>query len=268
MAADTQPLLELRDLSLVRADAVPVYQQVSFAMMPGEVLSIVGESGSGKSQLLLSLLGLAMPDSRLSGSARFLGNELVGATPGALQRLRGSRIAMLFQDPMSALNPFLSIRQQMVEVLEVHRGTGRSEAMERAQQALADVELPDPVRILRQYPHELSGGMRQRVMLAMALLAGPSLLLADEPTTALDVTTQARVLDLLLRLGAERGLSILLVTHDLGVVARMGGRAMVLQQGRMVESGPARELLTAPRSAYGAMLLAAVRRLEQPRGRP
>ncbi|MEY2853065.1 MAG: hypothetical protein RL030_197 [Pseudomonadota bacterium] len=267
MAIDAQPLLELRDLSLRRADGVPVYQDISFTMSPGEVLSIVGESGSGKSQLLLSLLGLAMPDSRLSGSARFLGEELVDASPPTLQRLRGSRIAMLFQDPMTALNPFLTVRQQLVEVLAVHRGTGTAEAVERAQQALADVELPDPARILRQYPHELSGGMRQRVMVAMAILAGPSLLLADEPTTALDVTTQARVLDLLLRLGAEHGLSILLVTHDLGVVARMGGRALVLQQGRVVESGPVRELLAAPGSEYGATLLAAVRRLEQPQDR-
>lgn len=268
MVADTSPLLEVRDLSLLRADGVAVYQQVSFAMAPGEVLSIVGESGSGKSQLLLSLLGLAMPGARLTGSARFLGEELVGATEPMLQRLRGGRMAMLFQDPMSALNPFLTIRQQLVEMLEVHRGQGGREAAELARQALADVELPDPERILRQYPHELSGGMRQRAMLAMAVLAGPSLLLADEPTTALDVTTQARVLDLLLRLGTERGLSILLVTHDLGVVARMGGRAMVLQQGRVVDSGPVRELLAAPKSDYGAALVAAVRRLEQPQDRP
>jgi oligopeptide transport system ATP-binding protein len=243
---------------------VPVLRELDFQLERGEILGVVGESGSGKSQLLLSLLGLAMPESRLSGSARFLGEELAGATEPALQRLRGSRIAMLFQDPMSALNPFLTIRQQLVEMLEVHRGQGGTEATELARRALADVELPDPVRVLRQYPHELSGGMRQRVMLAMALLAGPSLLLADEPTTALDVTTQARVLDLLLRLGAQRGLSILLVTHDLGVVARLGGRAMVLQQGRVVDSGPTRELLTAPRSDYGATLIDAVRRLEQP----
>jgi oligopeptide transport system ATP-binding protein len=264
MAAEPAVLLELEDLSLVRADGVPVFQQVSLCLQPGQVLSIVGESGSGKSQLLLSLLGLAMPGARLTGSARFAGEQLAGASEAALQRLRGNRIAMLFQDPMSALNPFLTVRWQMVEVLAVHRGTGTAEAEALAHQALADVELPDPARVLRQYPHELSGGMRQRVMLAMGVLAGPALLLADEPTTALDVTTQARVLDLVLRLGREKQMAILLVTHDLGVVARMGGRALVLQEGRVVEQGDARRLLSSPASEYGATLLAAARRLERP----
>ena len=265
MPGETQPLLEVKELGLTRADGSAVLQDLSFTLDRGRVLSIVGESGSGKSQLLLSLLGLAMPGARLAGSARLGGQELLNAGEAVLRRLRGERLAMLFQDPMTALNPYMTIRRQLVEVLQLHRGQSVAAATAAARRALADVELPDPDLHLRQYPHELSGGMRQRVMIAMAILTSPDVLLADEPTTALDVTTQARVLDLLQRLRAERGMSILLVTHDLGVVARMGGEAIVLREGRIVERASTRVLLTAPSSQYGAALLAAVRRLEQPR---
>ena len=268
MPGDAPPLLEVRELGLARPDGSAVLEDVSFTLGRGRVLSVVGESGSGKSQLLLSLLGLAMPGATLTGSARLDGQELLNAGEAVLRRLRGNRLAMLFQDPMTALNPYLTIRRQLVEVLQLHRGQSVTAATAAARQALADVELPEPDLHLRQYPHELSGGMRQRVMIAMAILTSPDVLLADEPTTALDVTTQARVLDLLQRLGKVRGMSMILVTHDLGVVARMGGDAIVLRQGRIVERATTRELLTAPSSDYGEALLAAVRRLEQPRVGP
>jgi ABC-type glutathione transport system ATPase component len=262
------PLLSLERLCLRRADGTMVLREVSLALAAGEVLAVVGESGSGKTQLLLSLVGLAMPGAVLSGSARFAGQQLVGASEPALRALRGRRIAMLFQDPRSALNPCLSIRAQLAEVLPERRGQGRAAVRERLLAALRAVDMPDPGHVLRQYPHELSGGMRQRVMLAMAVLAEPDLLLADEPTTALDVTTQAKVLDLMRSLGERLGMAILLVTHDLGVVARMAPRALVLRQGEVVEQGDTATLLTRPRSPYGAELLAAVRRLETPRGAP
>jgi ABC-type glutathione transport system ATPase component len=264
MAPESPRMLEVEGLRLERADGAPVLEDITFGLGSGQILAVVGESGSGKSQLLLSLLGLAMPGSRLTGSARFKGEQLIGAGENALRRLRGNRIAMLFQDPMTALNPYLTIRRQLVEVLQAHRGASMAEATGLALTAMKEVELPDPELHLRQYPHELSGGMRQRVMIAMAILTEPDLLLADEPTTALDVTTQARVLDLLLRLREQRGMSMLFVTHDLGVVAKLGGEAMVLQRGRVVERGETRRLLTQPASEYTASLLAAVRKLERP----
>lgn len=262
------PLLSLSGVGLARADGTPVLRDVSFDLAPGEVLAVVGESGSGKTQLLLSLVGLAMPGAVLSGSAVFDGQQLVGAAEPALRALRGRRIAMLFQDPRSALNPCMTIRAQLVEMLPGRRTMARAAVRDRLLQALHAVDMPDPAHVLRQYPHELSGGMRQRVMLAMAVLAGPDLLLADEPTTALDVTTQARVLELMLSLGQRFGMAILLVTHDLGVVARMARRALVLRQGEVVEQADTATLLSRPASAYAAELLAAVRRLEMPREAP
>jgi ABC-type glutathione transport system ATPase component len=263
MQADTAVLLELRNLSLTRADGQPVLQDINLDVKRGEVMAVVGESGSGKSQLLLSLLGLAMPGSRTSGSARFLGEELIGMGESRLRTLRGDRISMLFQDPMSALNPYLPMRIQLIEVLQAHRKVSSAEAEQRALQALRTVHMPDPEQVLRQYPHELSGGMRQRAMLAMAILSEPDLLLADEPTTALDVTTQAVVLDLLLELRQRLGMSILLVTHDLGVVARTADRALILKSGKVVEQGSVLQLLSAPTSEYGCELLESVRRLER-----
>ncbi|MGC4028267.1 MAG: ABC transporter ATP-binding protein [Steroidobacteraceae bacterium] len=261
-------LLSLREVSLTRADGSAVLRDISFDMAPGEVLAVVGESGSGKSQLLLSMLGLAMPGAVLRGDLQFQGEQLVGAGERRLRALRGNRIAMLFQDPKTALNPCLTIRTQLGEVLRDGRGIGRAALQSRLVEALRAVDMPDPMQVLRQYPHELSGGMRQRVMLAMAVLVEPDLLLADEPTTALDVTTQARVLDLMLSLRERMRMGILLVTHDLGVVARMATRAIVLRQGQIVEQGDTATLLTSPASRYGAELLDAVRRLERPRGTP
>jgi oligopeptide transport system ATP-binding protein len=263
MPGDPRLLLEVRGLSLTRARGQRVLQDINLDVNRGEIVAVVGESGSGKSQLLLSLLGLAMSDSRTSGSARFLGEELVGAGEPSLRRLRGDRISMLFQDPMSALNPYLTISRQLTEVLQTHRKAGAGEAASRALEALRTVRMPEPEAVLRQYPHELSGGMRQRAMLAMAVLSEPDLLLADEPTTALDVTTQAAILDLLLELRERLGMSILLVTHDLGVVARTADRVLILKHGQIVEQGTTEQVLTAPTSDYGHELLDSVLRLEE-----
>jgi len=265
MPGDPELLLELHYLSLTRATGQPVLQDINLDVKRGEIVAVVGESGSGKSQLLLSLLGLAMTGSRTSGSARFLGDQLVGASESLLRRLRGDRISMLFQDPMSALNPYLTISRQLTEVLETHRQMGAPDARVRALEALRTVHMSDPEQVLRQYPHELSGGMRQRAMIAMAILSEPDLLLADEPTTALDVTTQAAILDLLLELRERLGMSILLVTHDMGVVARTADRMLILKEGRVMEQGSVAQVLAAPTSVYGAELLESVRRLEQPR---
>jgi ABC-type glutathione transport system ATPase component len=255
-----EPLLAVKDLSLRRADGAPVLRDLRFEVGRGEILGVVGQSGSGKSQLLLSLLGLAMRGATLSGSAKFGAQELVGAPEGALRRLRGTQIAMLFQDPLLSWNPCLRIGLQLTEVLRM-RGIDAAAARTRACRALADVDLAEPERLLRQYPHELSGGMRQRAMLAMATLSTPALLLADEPTTALDPTTQRRVLQRM-RVLREQGMSIVLVTHDLGVVAAVADRVLVLEHGVIVEQGEAARLLRAPAGEYTRTLLNAARELE------
>src|SRR6478609_6192765 len=222
------PLLSLRGYGLVHPTGGPVLRDIGFDLGRSEILCIVGESGSGKSQLLLSLLGLAMPGAAASGSARLsstglAGTELAGATEAVLRPLRGRQMGMLFQDPLLSWNPCRTIGSQLGEVPSL-RGEESAQVRRRMLQALRDVELREPERLLRCYPHQLSGGMRQRAMLAMAVLGQPRLLLADEPTTALDPTTQQRVLQHLRRLRAQQGLSILLVTHDLGVVAQIADR--------------------------------------------
>src|SRR5512139_839420 len=248
-AMASEPLLSLRGFSLRRADGTAVLRDLSFDVGRGEILGIVGESGSGKSQLLLSLLGIAMPGSRAGGSARFGGMELAGAREPALRAVRGRQIAMLFQDPLLSWNPCLTLGAQLIETARLHLGADRAAARGRVLQALADAELDAPETLLGRYPHESSGGMRQRALLALSVLAAPQLLLADEPTTALDPTTQRRVLRRLAGL-RERGMSILLVTHDLGVVAQIADRVLVLQQGAIVEQGVTAQLLSAPASAY------------------
>ena len=253
------------DMLRVRHRAVTVLDGVSFAIAKGESLGLVGESGSGKSQTALAVLGLLPATASIEGSIRFQDQELIGAGRAQLDRIRGSRIAMVFQDPMSSLNPYLTIGVQMAEVLEQHRGAGRAEALHEAARMLDAVRIADPRRRLAQFPHEFSGGMRQRVLIAMALLAKPELLIADEPTTALDVTVQAEVLAVLDELRQALGLAMLLITHDLGVVAGHCERMAVMYAGRIVESGPTAAVLARPAHPYTAALLATRPRLSGPK---
>jgi ABC-type glutathione transport system ATPase component len=257
----SEALLSLRGYSLCRDDGTPVLRKVEFDVARGEILGVVGESGSGKSQLLLSLLGLAMRGSRASGSARFGDVELAGAPELTLRAMRGRHIAMLFQDPLLSWNPCLTLGAQLIETARLHLGLGRAAARERVVQALSEAELAEGASLLGRYPHQISGGMRQRAMLALSVLAAPALLLADEPTTALDPTTQRRVLARMASL-RDRGMSILLVTHDLGGAAQVADRILVMQQGAIVEQGQTAALLSAPRSDYARMLLDAARQME------
>jgi len=255
-----QPLLSLQGYGLDRSDGQPVLRDLDFDLGRAEILCVVGESGSGKSQLLLSLLGLAMPGAKACGSARLAGLELAGAAEAALRPLRGRQMGMLFQDPLLSWNPCRTIGSQLREVPALQR-LDRKHLRERILQALREVELREPERLLDCYPHQLSGGMRQRAMLAMAVLGQPQLLLADEPTTALDPTTQRHVLRHLRQL-REQGMSILLVTHDLGVVAEIADRVVVLEQGCIAEQGATADLLHRPRSPYARKLVQAARQLE------
>lgn len=230
---------------------------VSFGVNAGEIFGIVGESGSGKSQTVLAPLGLTAKNSRVSGSARFRGRELIGLSERELNRIRGADIAMIFQDPASALNPYLTVARQMTEALGVHRQVGRREARRRALELLDAVRLPDAARRVNCYPHELSGGQCQRVMIAMALMTRPTLLIADEPTTALDVTVQAQILDLLKDIRRDFGTAIVLITHDFGVVAGTCDRVMVMRTGTALEMAPVETLFAQPAHAYTRELLAA-----------
>lgn len=263
-AARQEALLQVRSLDVRFATAqgdVHAVSGVSLDMQAGECLAIVGESGSGKSQLLMACLGLLAANGRASGSVRFAGRELLGASERDLNGVRGTGIALLPQDPLSSLTPHLRIETLLTEGL-LDRGLAtRDEARQRALRALEDVDISDPAARLRQYPHELSGGMRQRVALATALMCGPRLLFADEPTTALDVSVQARVLELL-RGVRDRGLGVLIITHDLGVVGGLADRVAVMYAGRIVETAATAELFRDPRHPYTAALLAAVPRLD------
>jgi oligopeptide transport system ATP-binding protein len=231
---------------------------LSFAVQKGECLGIVGESGSGKSQTFLAMLGLLAPNGSASGSVRFDGREILNTPRSTLNDLRGNRIAMIFQDALSGLTPTMRIGEQMTEVLATHRGLGTAEARRRALEILEIVRIPDPRRRLRAYPFELSGGMRQRVMIGLAMLCNPELLIADEPTTALDVTVQAQVLKLLLGLKQHTGAGIVLITHDLAVVAGLSNRVLIMYAGRAVETGPVRDIFATPRHPYTAGLLRSV----------
>lgn len=241
-----------------------VVSDVSFEVEAGATVGIAGESGAGKSQALLALMGLLPSSARVRGSIRFQGEELVGDVR-RVTRLRGRRIALVPQDPASALNPYLTIGTQMFEVLAVHERMRGAAARARAIEALGAVQIADGAARLAQYPHELSGGMRQRVLIAMALLCRPALLLADEPTTALDVTVQAQVLALLDTLRESHGLAIVLVSHDLGVIARTCRSVVVMYAGRVVEQGPVEQVLRSPSHPYTEALLLAAPRLDAPR---
>ena len=250
------------------APPVTVVHDVSFALEAGGTLGIVGESGSGKSQTVMALLGLLAANGRAHGRARLRGEDLLAMSPAALNRIRGDRIAMIFQDPMTSLNPFLTIERQMTEGLQLHRSVTRREARRRAIEALERVRIPDAARRIGMYPHEFSGGMRQRVLIAAALMMEPDVLIADEPTTALDVTVQAQIMALLREMNRERGTAILLITHDMGVVAELCEDVMVMYAGRAVEKAPACALFAQPRHPYTAGLLGALPRLDAPRGAP
>jgi oligopeptide transport system ATP-binding protein len=263
----TLPLLAVRDLTVEFELEVGVgraVDAVSFEVGAGEILGIVGESGSGKSQILLATMGLTAQNGRCSGSVRFCGDEILNAPGAKLDRLRGAAMAMIFQDPLTSLNPYLRVREQLIEKLVTHRLAPRREAEVAALDLLDRVRIPDPARRMTLYPHQLSGGMRQRVMIAMALLGGPALLLADEPTTALDVTVQADILELLAGLVRDLGTAVVIVTHDLGVIARLCDRVVVLYGGRIVEEAAIDALFEAPRHPYTQGLLASTLRIDDP----
>ena len=239
--------------------AVPAVDDVSFEIREGETLGLVGESGSGKSVTALSIIRLVQPPGRISGgSMRFKGRDLLALSEADMRAVRGAEIALVFQEPMTALNPVFTIGDQIAETLRVHgRGT-RREAKMRAVELLEAVRVPDASARVRDYPHQLSGGMRQRVLIAMAIACKPSLLIADEPTTALDVTIQAQILDLLREMKSAFNLSLLLITHDLGVIAETADRVAVMYAGRIVEEAPVRAIFREPRHPYTRGLLASI----------
>jgi peptide/nickel transport system ATP-binding protein len=247
----------LRTHFFTRDGVVRAVDGVSFSVAPGETLAVVGESGCGKSVTSLSILRLiASPPGRIvAGRVLFEGRNLLALTEEEMRAVRGNRISMIFQEPMTSLNPALTVGRQIAESLVLHRGLSQHEAMAKAVEMLRKVRMSEPERRVRQYPHELSGGMRQRVMIAMALSCGPRLLIADEPTTALDVTIQAQILELMRELARETAASVILITHDLGVVAEMAQRVVVMYAGRKVEEAPVEELFALPRHPYTRGLL-------------
>ena len=264
-ARSDQRLLQVDDLAVrfkTEDGEVTAVNGISFALERGQTLGIVGESGSGKSQSMLALMGLLAVNGRAAGRAAFHGEDLLTMPTPALNRIRGDRLAMIFQDPMTSLNPYLTVERQMTEVLELHQGLARSASRTRAIAALEAVRIPDAARRIRQYPHEFSGGMRQRIMIAMALMCEPDVLIADEPTTALDVTVQAQIIALLRDLQRDFGTAIILITHDLGVVAGLCDDVMVLYGGRVMEHGSAESIFYRPTHPYTLGLLGAVPKLD------
>ena len=265
-------LLEVRDLRTrftTDDGAFAAVDGVSFSVEAGRTLAIVGESGCGKSVTALSIMGLVPnPPGRIeAGSIRFEDRELIGAPAQQMQDLRGNGMAMIFQEPMSSLNPVFTIGEQIVEGLLRHRRISRSQAVERAIEMLRKVRIPAPEKRFHEHPHRLSGGMRQRAMIAMALACEPRLLIADEPTTALDVTIQAQILDLMRTLQRDTGTAIILITHDLGVVAEVADEVVVMYAGRVVERAPVRSLFDEPQHPYTIGLLGSIPRLDRPRQR-
>lgn len=263
---DSSPLLSVEKLSVTfRTDqgTVPAVRDFSYTLSAGETLAIVGESGSGKSVGALAVMRLIHdPPGRISdGIIRFGERDLLALPESAMREIRGNDIAMIFQEPMTSLNPVLTVAEQIIEAVQLHQYLNKRQARARALEMLQLVQLSEPERRLDQYPHELSGGMCQRVMIAMALACTPSVLIADEPTTALDVTIQAQILDLMRDLKGRLGTAILLITHDLGVVAEMADRVLVIYAGRKVEEAPVRQLLRSPRHPYTRGLLGAMPRL-------
>jgi peptide/nickel transport system ATP-binding protein len=262
----TAPLLEVEELKtwfFARDGIVRAVDGVSFSIHRGETVAMVGESGCGKSVTALSILRLiASPPGRtIAGHVALEGRNLLALPDEEMRKVRGNEISMIFQEPMTSLNPVLTIGRQIAETLTVHRGLSRADALARTVEMLRLVNIPEPAARMGQYPHQLSGGMRQRVMIAMALACNPKLLIADEPTTALDVTIQAQILDLMRELKARTGAAILLITHDLGVVAEMAQRVFVMYAGRKVEEATVGSLFARPRHPYTRGLLASIPRL-------
>ena len=256
-----EPVLAVKDLQVAFSDdkgrSISV-DRISFQVNPGEVVCLVGESGCGKSVTSLAVMGLLGRGGSASGSARFLGKELLGLPEKELDQIRGNSLTMIFQDPLSALNPVFPIGRQIMESMEAHTSLSRREREERAAELLKKVGMGDISSIMEKYPHQLSGGQRQRVMIAMALACGPKLLIADEPTTALDVTIQAQIMELLLKLREETGMAILLITHDMGVVAQMADRVLVMYAGQIIEQAPVFDLFDRPAHPYTRALMAAM----------
>ena len=245
--------------------AVRAVNNVSFSIEAGETLGIVGESGSGKSQIFMSIMGLLAKNGRAEGSVKFKGKEILNIPVAELNEIRGVKMSMIFQDPMTSLNPYLTVKRQMTEVLETHRGMTQDAALAAATEMLEIVQIPEAKRRVHMFPHEFSGGMRQRVMIAMALLCQPELLIADEPTTALDVTVQAQILDLLGKLKRETGMAIALITHDLGVVAGLADRVMVMYAGEIAERARSGPLFHTPQHPYTQGLLRSMPRMDEVR---
>ncbi len=264
-------LLRVSDLNVgfsTEDGLLQAVQGVSFDVEPGEIVAIVGESGSGKSVTAQTIMGLTRsPNTHIKGSIRFRDEELTGLRDTELQDIRGKEIAMIFQDPMTSLNPVYRVGRQIVEAIRAHEEISTEEARERAVEMLAAVGIPAPEKRADNYPHEFSGGMRQRAMIAMGLALEPSLLIADEPSTALDVTIQAQIIRLLEQLNHERGLAVILITHDLGVVAEIANRVLVMYAGRVVEQGTLDEIFYDPQHPYTWGLLGSLTRLDRPRPR-
>ncbi|MCX5176152.1 ABC transporter ATP-binding protein [Streptomyces virginiae] len=266
MAADTAaPLLAVRDLRVTfttERGTVRAVDSIGFAVEAGRTLGIVGESGSGKSVTSLAVMGLHRGPVEVSGSVALAGRELTGLPERELSKVRGRKMAMIFQDPLSSLHPYYTVGEQIAEHFRVHFKAGRAAARKRAVDMLGEVGIPEPARRAGEYPHQFSGGMRQRAMIAMALACEPDLLIADEPTTALDVTVQAQILELIARLQQERGLGVVMITHDLGVVARVAHEVLVMYGGRAAEQAPADDLFADPAHPYTRGLLDSLPRLD------
>ena len=271
-ATSDQPVLDIRALTVAlprNADRTNAVEDISFSVQPGEIVCVVGESGSGKSVTAQAVMGLLPRElTAASGEARLDGEDTLQATKPRLRDLRGTRMAMIFQEPMTALNPVMRVGDQIGEVLAIHTNLAARERRQRVLEIMDAVHLPDTKQMIDSYPHQLSGGQRQRIMIAAALVLDPVLLIADEPTTALDVTTQAQILKLIKDMQERRGTGVLFITHDFGVVSEIADRVVVMQHGRIVEQGTRQQILEAPQQDYTQMLIGSVPSMTPPKRSP